>query len=265
MSGHSKWATTKHRKAAQDAKRSALFSKLSRNITVAAKEGGDPNPDNNASLAAAIEKAKGYSLPKDKIKTAIDKAFGSGKDAANYETVIYEGYGPAGVAVYLEALTDNRNRTAADVRSAFSHANGSLGTSGSVAFQFERKGQIMVPKEIEGDKKEPVKPNGAAADEEEFMLAVAEAGGDDYEETDEEWIVYTAPSDLMAVKKALEEEGVVTKGAELIMEATTPTEVSVSDAKKVIRLIDKFEELEDIQNVYHTMDITDEIAAALDE
>ena len=118
MSGHSKWATTKHRKAAQDAKRSALFSKLSRNITVAAKEGGDPNPDNNASLAAAIEKAKGYSLPKDKIKVAIDKAFGSGKDSANYETVVYEGYGPAGVAVLCEALTDNRNRTAADVRAA---------------------------------------------------------------------------------------------------------------------------------------------------
>ena len=114
MSGHSKWATTKHRKAAQDAKRSALFSKLARNITVAAKEGGDPNPDNNASLAAAIEKAKGYSMPKDKIKTAIDKAFGSGKDAASYETVVYEGYGPAGVAVLCEALTDNRNRTAAD-------------------------------------------------------------------------------------------------------------------------------------------------------
>lgn len=108
MSGHSKWATTKHRKAAQDAKRSALFSKLSRNITVAAKEGGDPNPDNNASLAAAIDKANSYSLPKDKIKTAIDKAFGTGKDAANYESVIYEGYGPAGVAVYCEALTDNR-------------------------------------------------------------------------------------------------------------------------------------------------------------
>ena len=118
MSGHSKWATTKHRKAAQDAKRSALFSKLARNITVAAKEGGDPTPDNNASLAAAIEKAKGYSMPKDKIKTAIDKAFGSGKDAANYETVVYEGYGPAGVAVLCEALTDNRNRTAADVRAA---------------------------------------------------------------------------------------------------------------------------------------------------
>lgn len=265
MSGHSKWATTKHRKAAQDAKRSALFSKLSRNITVAAKEGGDPNPENNASLAAAIDKAKGYSLPKDKIKTAIDKAFGSGKDAANYETVIYEGYGPAGIAVYCEALTDNRNRTAADVRSAFSHAGGNLGTSGSVAFQFEKKGQIMVSKEIEtGDKKNPVGPNGAAADEEEFMLAVAEAGGDDYEDADDEWIVYTAPGDLAAVKNGLVEQGVEVKGAELTMIATTPTEVSLSDAKKVMRLIDRLEELEDLQNVYHTADITDEIAEQLD-
>lgn len=266
MSGHSKWATTKHRKAAQDAKRSALFSKLSRNITVAAKEGGDPNPDNNASLAAAIEKAKANSLPKDKIKVAIDKAFGSGKDAANYETVVYEGYGPAGVAIYCDALTDNRNRTAADVRSAFSHAGGNLGTSGSVAYMFERKGQIMVEKEIEtGDKKNPVKPNGAAADEDEFMMVVAEAGGDDYEDAEDEWIVYTAPSNLMAVKKALEEAGIVTKGAEMTMEATTPAQVSVADAKKVMRLVDKLEELEDLQNVYHTMDITDEIAAALDE
>ncbi len=265
MSGHSKWATTKHRKAAQDAKRSALFSKLSRNITVAAKEGGDPNPENNASLAAAIEKAKGYSLPKDKIKTAIDKAFGSGKDAANYETVVYEGYGPAGIAVYCEALTDNRNRTAADVRSAFSHAGGNLGTSGSVAYMFEKKGQIMVPKEVEtGDKKNPIGPNGAAADEDEFMMAVAEAGGDDYEDAEDEWIVYTAPANLMAVKGALEEQGVQTKGAEMTMEATNPAEVTLSDAKKVMRLIDKLEELEDLQNVYHTADITDEIAEQLD-
>ena len=266
MSGHSKWATTKHRKAAQDAKRSALFSKLSRNITVAAKEGGDPNPDNNASLAAAIEKAKANSLPKDKIKTAIDKAFGSGKDAANYETLTYEGYGPAGIAVLCEALTDNRNRTAADVSSAFRHAGGSMGTPGSVAFQFERKGQIVVPKEIEtGDKKNPTAVNGAAGDEDEFMMVVAEAGGDDYEDAEDEWIVYTAATDLMAVKKAIEEQGVQTKGAELTMIPTTPTAVSVVDAKKVMRLIDKLEELEDLQAVYHTMDITDEIAAALEE
>ena len=266
MSGHSKWATTKHRKAAQDAKRSALFSKLSRNITVAAKEGGDPNPDNNASLAAAIEKAKANSLPKDKIKTAIDKAFGAGKDAANYETVIYEGYGPAGVAVYCEALTDNRNRTAADVRSAFSHAGGNLGTSGSVSYMFERKGQVLVAKEIEtGDKKNPVKPNGAAADEDEFMMAVAEAGGEDFEDAGEEWVVTSAPSDLMSVKKALEEQGIEVKGAEMTMEPTTPTQVDVKDAPKVMRLIDKLEELEDLQNVYHTMEMTDEIVAALDE
>lgn len=265
MSGHSKWATTKHRKAAQDAKRSALFSKLSRNITVAAKEGGDPNPENNASLAAAIEKAKGYSLPKDKIKTAIDKAFGSGKDAANYETVTYEGYGPAGVAIFCEALTDNRNRTAADVRAAFAHHGGNLGTSGSVAFQFDRKGQIMVPKEVEtGDKKNPVAPNGAAADEDEFMMAVAEAGGDDYEDTGDEWIVYTGATDLMSVKKAIEAQDIQTKGAELTMIPNTPATVSVSDAQKVMRLIDKLEELEDLQNVYHAMDITDEIAEALD-
>ncbi len=266
MSGHSKWATTKHRKAAQDAKRSALFAKLSRNITVAAKEGGDPNPDNNAALAAAVEKAKGYSLPKDKIKSAIDKAFGAGKDAASYETIVYEGYGPAGVAVYCEALTDNRNRTAADVRSAFSHAGGNLGTSGSVAFQFERKGQIIVEKEIEGEgKKEGMKPNGAAANEDDFMMAVAEAGGEDYEDAEDEWVVSTAPTELMAVKAALEVQGIITKGAELTMEATTPTSVTVADAKKVMRLIDKLEELEDLQSVYHTMEITEEIAAALED
>lgn len=266
MSGHSKWATTKHRKAAQDSKRSALFSKLSRNITVAAKEGGDPNPENNASLAAAIEKAKGYSLPKDKIKTAIDKAFGSGKDAANYETVTYEGYGPAGIGIFCEALTDNRNRTAADVRAAFNHHGGNLATSGAVAFQFDRKGQILIPKIFEGDgKKIADRPNGAAADPDEFEMAVIEAGADDYEDADDEWIVYTAATDLMAVKKALEAEGIETKGAELIMVANQPSAVSVNDAQKVMRLIDRLEELEDLQNVYHTMDITDEIAAALEE
>ncbi len=252
MSGHSKWATTKHKKAAVDAKRSALFSKLSRNITVAAKEGGDPNPDNNAALAAAIDKAKSYSLPKDKIKTAIDKAFGSGKDAASYETIVYEGYGPAGIAIYCEALTDNRNRTASDVRTTFAHSGGNLGTTGSVAFQFERKGEILVDKEV-------------LADEEEFMLAVADAGGEDYEDADEQWVVTTAASDLMAVKRALDEAGVTTKGAELTMIPTTPSPVSISEAKKVFRLIDRLEDLEDLQNVYHTMDITDEILEALED
>ena len=264
MSGHSKWATTKHRKGAQDAKRSALFSKLSRNITVAAKLGGDPLPENNASLAAAVAKARMSSMPKDRIKAAIDKAFGAGADAAVYSEVTYEGYGPAGVAVYVDCLTDNKNRTAADVRSAFTHSGGSLGTTGSVAFQFERKGSIAVDKIIKSDDKK-VADKENAVDEDEFMMMVAECGGSDYEDADEEWIVYTAPSDLMAVKNALEAAGIETKGAELTMEPTTPTEISPADAKKVMRLVDKLEELEDLQNVYHTMDMTEEVVAALEE
>lgn len=252
MSGHSKWATTKHRKAAQDSKRSAMFSKLSRIITVAAKEGGDPNPDNNASLAAAIAKAKGYSMPKDKIQVAIDKAFGSGADASTWETVIYEGYGPAGIGIYVECLTDNRNRTAADVRAAFNHSGGNLGANGSVAFQFEKKGQITVEKE-------------KCEDEDELMMAVAEAGGDDYEDADEEWVIYTAPTEVMAVKAALEEQGIEVKGAEQILEASNPVAVSVEEARKVQRLVDKLEDLDDVQSVSHTMDITEEVAAALEE
>ena len=264
MSGHSKWATTKHKKAAIDAKRSALFSKLSRNITVAAKLGGDPNPDNNASLAAAVARARMVSMPNAKIKAAIDKAFGAGADAAVYENVTYEGYGPAGVAVYVECLTDNRNRTAADVRSAFSHAGGNLGTSGSVAFQFERKGSIAVDKVIKSEEKK-VADRENAVDEDEFMMAVAEAGGDDYEDAGEQWIVWTAYDPMQDVQKALEAQGIEVKGSELTMVPTTPTQVTVADAKKVQRLVDRLDELEDVQNVYNTMEMTDEIVAALDE
>ena len=264
MSGHSKWATTKHKKAAIDAKRSSLFSKLSRNITVAAKVGGDPNPDNNASLAAAVQRARMVSMPNAKIKAAIDKAFGSGSDAAVYTEITYEGYGPAGVAFYVECLTDNKNRTAADVRSAFTHSGGNLGTSGSVAFQFERKGTVAVEKVIKSeDQKVADRPN--AVDEDEFMMAVAEAGGDDYADAGDEWIVWTQYDNMQAVAKALEEQGIEVKGSELTMVPTTPTTVSVSDAEKVQRLADKLDELEDVQNVYNTMDVTDEIAAALDE
>ena len=264
MSGHSKWATTKHKKAAIDAKRSSLFSKLSRNITVAAKIGGDPNPDNNATLAAAVQRARMVSMPNAKIKAAIDKAFGAGADAAVYEEITYEGYGPAGVAVYVDCLTDNKNRTAADVRSAFTHAGGNLGTTGSVAFQFERKGSIAVEKVIHSDeKKVPDREN--AVDEDEFMLAVAEAGGEDYEDAGEEWIVYTAYDKMQDVQKALEAQGIEVKGSELTMVPTTPTDVTVNDAKKVQRLIDRLDELEDVQNVYSTMNVTDEIAEALAE
>lgn len=251
MAGHSKWATTKHRKAAQDKKRSALFSKLSRMITVAAKTGGDPNPDNNASLAAAIAKAKGYSLPKDKIESSIAKAFGAGESAA-YEEVVYEGYGPAGVAIYVEALTDNRNRTAADVRSAFSRAGGNLGATGSVAFQFERRGQVALDVM-------------AAPSEDDLMLAVADAGGEDLESAGDEWVVTTASSEMMRVKTALEEAGLPVKGAELVMDPVSETTVSAAEASKVLRLIDHLEASDDIQNVYHNMAFTDEIAESLGE
>lgn len=263
MSGHSKWATTKHKKAAIDAKRSSLFSKLSRNITVAAKLGGDPNPDNNASLAAAVARARMVSMPNAKIKAAIDKAFGAGADAAVYSEITYEGYGPAGVAVYVDCLTDNKNRTAADVRSAFSHSGGSLGTSGSVAFQFERKGSIAVEKVIKSEDKK-VADRENAVDEDEFMMVVAEAGGDDYEDAGDEWIVWTAYDKMQDVQKGLEAQGIEVKGSELTMVPTTPTQVSVADAKKVQRLVDRLDELEDVQNVYHTMDMTDEIVEALE-
>jgi YebC/PmpR family DNA-binding regulatory protein len=251
MSGHSKWATTKHRKAAVDSKRSALFSKLSRIITVAAKTGGDPKPENNASLAAAIAKAKGYSLPKEKIQAAIDKAF-SAAGGANYEEIAYEGYGSNGVAVFAEALTDNRNRTAADVRSAFTRAGGSLGATGSVAYQFERTGEIVIDK-------------SAAPDEEALLMAVMEAGGNDLEDNDDEFVVLTGPSDVMTVKAGLEAQGIEVRGAEISMRPKTPVAVDVATARKVLRLVDALEELDDIQDVYHNMEMTEELAAALEE
>jgi len=251
VAGHSKWATTKHRKAAQDKKRSALFSKLSRIVFVAAKE-GDANPDNNAALAAAIAKAKSYSLPKDKIDAAIAKAHASGADGAAWSEIVYEGYGPDGVAVYVEALTDNRNRTASDVRSTFSKAGGNLGTNGSVAFQFERKGEIVIDKQSD-------------VDEDDLMLLVAEAGGDDMEVAGDAIVVTTAPTSVMAVKRALEEAGVAVRGAELVMEAVNAQVTTDDTAKKVMRLVDRLEELDDVQNVYHTMDLTEEQMSALDD
>ena len=262
MSGHSKWATTKHKKAAIDAKRSALFSKHSRNITVAARTGGDPNPDNNASLAAAVARARMVSMPHAKIKAAIDKAFGTGAESVVYKEVTYEGYGPAGVAFYVECLTDNLNRTAADVRSAFTHAGGSLGTSGSVAFQFTRKGSIAIDKIIKSDDKK-VADRENAVDEEAFEMAVLEADGEDYEDAGEEWIVYTAYDQMQAVQKALEAQGIEVKGSELTMVPNTPNSLELADAKKVQRLIDKLEELDDVQSVYTSMEVSDEVAEQL--
>jgi YebC/PmpR family DNA-binding regulatory protein len=251
VAGHSKWATTKHRKAAQDKKRSALFSKLSRNVFVAAKS-GDANPENNAALAAAIAKAKSYSLPKDKIDTAIAKAHASGADGATWAEVVYEGYGPDGVAVYVETLTDNRNRTASDVRALFTRAGGNLGTSGSVAFQFRHLGEITIDKDDD-------------LDEDELMLLVADAGGEDMMVDDDVVVVVTQPSAVMAVKRSLEDVEVQVRGAELVMEPVNAQAVGDDTAKKVMRLIDKLEELDDVQNVYHTMDISPSQIAFFDE
>lgn len=262
MSGHSKWSTIKRKKGANDAARAKVFTKIGRELAVAVKQGG-PDPSVNTKLKDIIAKAKQNNVPGDNIDRMLKKAAGE-TDTANYEEIVYEGYGPSGVAVVVEALTDNRNRTAADVGAAFRHANGSLGTPGCVGFQFERKGQIMVEKIIPSTEKK-VADKQNAVDEDEFMLAVAEAGGSDYEDAGDEWIVYTAPNDLMAVKNALEAQDIEVKGAELTMIPTTPTEVDPKDAAKVMRLVDKLEELEDLQNVYHSMDMTDEVIAALEQ
>ena len=251
MSGHSKWATTKHRKGAQDAKRSALFSKLSRNITVAARLGGDPLPENNASLAAAVAKAKAQSMPKDKIKSAIDKAFGSGADAAVYENIVYEGYGPAGVAVYVDCLTDNRNRAAAEVRSTLTKGNGSLATSGSVSFNFERKGQIVVPSE--------------GVDFDKLFETAAEAGAEDVTDDGEVFTVVTGPSDLFTVRKALQEAGFDYDSADQVMQPKNEVELSLEDARKVSKLIDNLDDLDDVQNIYSNWTASDEVMAQLDE
>jgi YebC/PmpR family DNA-binding regulatory protein len=250
MSGHSKWATTKHRKAAQDKKRGALFSKLSRAITTAAKTGGSPDPSANAALATAIAKAKSYSLPKDRIESAIQKAFGAG-EGADFEEVVYEGYGPHGIAVYVDALTDNRNRTAADVRSAFTRCGGNLASTGSVAFQFERKGEIAV------DKSE-------APDEEELLLAAMEAGAEDIEDDGSVQTLLTDPTEMIAVRDAVEAAGVPVRGAQLVMRPTTTVALGVGDSRQVLRLVDALEDLEDVQEVYHNLEATDELMDALD-
>ena len=246
MSGHSKWATTKHRKAAQDAKRSALFSKLARNITVAAKEGGDPNPDNNASLAAAIEKAKGYSMPKDKIKTAIDKAFGSGKDAANYETVVYEGYGPAGVAVLCEALTDNRQRTAPEVRHYFDKFGKGMGAQGCVSWSFDRKGVIIIDNE-DGD-----------YDEDTVMMDALEAGAADFTADGPVFEITTDPDAFNDVIAALEAKGYTFVSADISLIPQTYVKLtSEEDVKNMEKLLDMLEDNEDVQNTYHNWETED--------
>jgi YebC/PmpR family DNA-binding regulatory protein len=249
VSGHSKWSSIKHKKGAADAKRGKLFSKLSRAIIVAAKEGGG-DPSGNLALQNAIEKAKSYSMPKDNIDRAIAKGSGADADASDFETVVYEGYGPSGVAVIVEALTDNRNRTASDVRHTFSKNDGNLGGSGAVAWLFERRGLVLVGAE--------------GVDEDELTLAAAEGGADDVTLDGATFQVTAPPEDLTAVREAVEAAGFTVESAELTMVPKTTVEVSdENDAKKILRLIDQLEDNDDVQDVYANFDIPERVLEAV--
>src|SRR5689334_7366133 len=249
MSGHSKWSSIKHKKGAADAKRGKLFSKLTRAIIVAAKEGG-PDPAANLALQNAVEKARSYSMPKDNIDRAIAKGAGTDADAASFETVVYEGYGPSGVAVIVETLTDNRNRTAGEVRHTFAKNDGNLGTSGAVLWLFERRGIVIV--EAEG------------ADEDELMLAAAEGGADDVSLDGTTFTVTGDPTSLAAVREAIEAAGFTIDSAELTMVPKTTVEVAdENEAKKVLRLIDQLEDNDDVQDVYANFDIPEQVLEAV--
>ena len=249
MSGHSKWSSIKHKKGAADAKRGKLFSKLSRAIIVAAKEGG-PDPGANLALQNAIEKARSYSMPKDNIERAIQRGSGAGADAAAFETVVYEGYGPEGVAVLVEALTDNRNRTAADVRHLFTKHGGNLGASGVVAWQFERRGIVLVAAD--------------GVDEDELMLAAAEGGADDVERDGSTFQVSSAPEALTSVREAVEAAGFTVETAELSL--VPKTTVAIEDeatARRVVHLVEGLEENDDVQEVYANFDIPERVLEAV--
>lgn len=249
MSGHSKWSSIKHKKGAADAKRGKLFSKLSRAIIVAAREGG-PDPGANLALQNAVEKARSYSMPKDNIERAIAKGSGAAGDGEAFETVTYEGYGAGGIAVYVEALTDNRNRTAAEVRHIFSKHDGNLGESGSVAWLFERKGVVLVP--------------GDGVDEDELMLTAAEGGAEDVRAEGSSYQVVAAPEDLSAVREALESAGHAIESAEQTMLPKTTVEVAdESTARKIIRLMDALEENDDVQDVFTNFDIPEGVLEAV--
>ncbi len=243
MSGHSKWSSIKHKKAATDAKRGKLFTKLARAIAVAAREGGG-DPAANHTLAAAIEKAKGYSMPKDNIQRAIDRGTGEG-DAETIERVVYEGYGPGGAAVLVDAMTDNRNRTGAEVRNVFDKQGGSLGEPGSVAWQFEKKGVVIVDGERYG---------------EDDLMAAIDAGADDVVAEDDVLKVTSEPASLTAVREALEASGVEVDSAELAMEPKAVVEVTdPGEARRLVRLIDALDEHDDVDEVHANFDIPAEL------
>ena len=247
MAGHSKWANIKHRKAAQDAKRGKMFTKLIRELVIAARQGG-PLPEDNPRLRAAVDKALGANMTRDTIDRAIARGAGT-NEADNMEELTYEGYAPGGVAVLIEAMTDNRNRTVAEVRHAFSKRGGNLGTDGSVAYLFARKGQISF---------------APGADEERILEIALEAGAEDIETNDDGSVdVTTAWEDFAAVKSALEEAGLAPEGGEVTMVASTTVPVDADSVEQVMGLVEALEDLDDVQNVYTNVDIPDEVFAAL--
>jgi YebC/PmpR family DNA-binding regulatory protein len=240
MSGHSKWASIKHKKGATDAKRGQLFTKLARAIAIAAREGGG-DPDSNFTLAAAVEKAKSYSMPKDNIQRAIDRGSGASGGDEQVERVVYEGYGPGGAAVLVETLTDNRNRTGSEVRNIFDRSGGNLGEPGSVAWQFEKKGVILV--------------DADRFSEEDLMPAI-DAGAEDVVPEGDVLKVTTEPADLAAVRKSLEEAGVEAQSSELTMEPTSVVEIaSESEARALVRLMEALDDHDDVEAVHANFDI----------
>jgi len=247
VSGHSKWATIKHKKGKTDAARGKLFSKLSRAITVAARDGG-PDPAMNIALANAIEKAKAESVPKDNIERAIQRGVG-GAEGASYESIVYEGYGPAGVAIIVEVLTDNRNRSAAEVRNIFSKHGGQLAQPGAVAWGFERRGSIVV--------------DGTKYDEDDIMTAAIEAGADDVEQDGAQFQVLTQPSDFAAVRDALTAAGIEPDSADLTMIPKNTVKLEENDARKTMKIMDALEDSDDVQEVYANFDIPEDVLEAL--
>ncbi len=246
MAGHSKWANIQHRKGRQDAARSKLFSKLSKEITVAAKM-GDPDPEKNPRLRLAVKEAKSQSVPKDVIERAIKKSMGG--DSEDYEEIRYEGYGPGGVAVIVEAMTDNRNRTASNVRSTFSKNGGNLGETGSVGFMFERKGEVIYP--------------SSAGDAETVFEAAIEAGAEDVESSEDGHIIYCADTDLNEVSTALEEQLGESESTKLVWKPTTSTELDLEGMQKLMKLIEALEDDDDVQRVTANFDASDEVMAKL--
>lgn len=248
MAGHSKWANIQHRKGRQDAVRGKLFSKFSKEITVAAKM-GDPDPDKNPRLRLAIKEAKSQSMPKDNIERAIKKAMGG--EGEDYEEIRYEGYGPNGVAVIVEAMTDNRNRTASTVRSTFSKNGGNLGETGSVGFMFERKGEVSYPAEV--------------GDSDTVMMAAIEAGAEDVESTEDGHVIWCVDSDLNEVATALEAELGESTSTKLVWKPVTTTEMDLEGMQKLMKLVDALEDDDDVQRVTTNFEASDEVMEQLSE